>query len=96
MYQNTYPIVHFMAQDILIFPVSTMASKSPFRISGRVLSKRMINFAPSTVEVLICFKDWELASKRMHEAEKIKALKEEMEKLNLCRMEINYCNSPKD
>ena len=53
-----YPIVAAMARDILAVPVSTVASESSFSTGGRVLDAYRSRLIPSTVEALVCTRDW--------------------------------------
>ena len=47
-----------MAHDILFIPVSTMASESAFSVGGRVFDLYRSALKPSTVEALVCCRNW--------------------------------------
>ena len=51
-------ILSRMAQDILVVPISTVASESAFSTSGRVLDAFMSSLTPMIVEALIYSQDW--------------------------------------
>ena len=53
-----YPIVARMARDILAIPISTVASESAFSVGGRVLDAYRSSLKPTTVEAIICLRDW--------------------------------------
>ncbi|XP_075474738.1 zinc finger BED domain-containing protein DAYSLEEPER-like [Primulina tabacum] len=53
-----YPILHYIAKDVLAIPVTTVASESTFSTSGRVLSNHRNRPHPKTVEALMCARDW--------------------------------------
>ena len=52
------PILSRMARDILVVPISTVASKSTFSTSGTVLDSFRSSLTPRIVEALICSQDW--------------------------------------
>jgi len=56
--KNHYPIVAAMARDILAIPVSTVASEAAFSVGGHVLDQFRSSLKPSTVEAIICTRDW--------------------------------------
>lgn len=53
-----YPTVARMARDILVVPISIVASKSAFNTGGRVLDAYRSSLAPSIVEAIICLRNW--------------------------------------
>ncbi|CAI0462515.1 unnamed protein product [Linum tenue] len=53
-----YPIISQMARDILVVPISTVASESAFSTGGRVLDSFRTSLSPEVVEALICCEDW--------------------------------------
>ncbi|XP_055961910.1 zinc finger BED domain-containing protein RICESLEEPER 2-like [Mercurialis annua] len=53
-----FPILSRMARDILVVPISTVASESAFSTSGRVLDCFRSSLTPRLVEALVCTQDW--------------------------------------
>ncbi|KAI3956738.1 hypothetical protein MKW92_053397, partial [Papaver armeniacum] len=53
-----YLIVALIARDTLAIPASSVASKSVFSTSGRVVNKFCSSMLPGTIEALICAQDW--------------------------------------
>ncbi|KAL5716884.1 hypothetical protein ACHQM5_009994 [Ranunculus cassubicifolius] len=47
-----------MARDILIIPVSTVASEAAFSVGGRVVDQFRSALLPENVEALVCTNDW--------------------------------------
>ncbi|CAH1425741.1 unnamed protein product [Lactuca virosa] len=43
---------------ILVIPISTIASESSFSTSGRIVGPHRSRLLPSTIEVIICTKNW--------------------------------------
>ncbi|KAK1272218.1 hypothetical protein QJS04_geneDACA020942 [Acorus gramineus] len=66
-HEVTFPVLSIMARDLLTPPVSTVASESSFSTSGRILSERRTRLAASSLEALICLKDWSDADERDQE-----------------------------
>ena len=56
--QCRHTILATMACDILVVPMSTVASESSFSIGGRVLDCYRSSLRPDTVEALVCTRDW--------------------------------------
>lgn len=53
-----YPTLSKMASDILCIPVSTVAPDSVFDIASKKMDSYRSSLKPSTLEALICAKDW--------------------------------------
>jgi hypothetical protein len=53
-----------LARDVISVPVSTISSKSTFRLCGRIIEERRRRLAPEMVEMLLCMKDWKLGEAR--------------------------------
>ncbi|XP_031120883.1 zinc finger BED domain-containing protein RICESLEEPER 2-like [Ipomoea triloba] len=53
-----FPVLSKMARDILVVPISTVASESTFSTSGRVLDAFRSSLTPKIVEALVCAQDW--------------------------------------
>nr|GEZ55540.1 zinc finger BED domain-containing protein RICESLEEPER 2 [Tanacetum cinerariifolium] len=55
--QSQFPVLSIMARDLLSVQASTVASKSAFSLSGRLLSIRRTRLTPAFLEMCICLKD---------------------------------------
>ncbi|KAK9733188.1 hypothetical protein RND81_04G049900 [Saponaria officinalis] len=53
-----YPILSQMVRDVLAILISTVASESTFSIGGRILDPYRSSLKSSTVEALVCLRDW--------------------------------------
>ncbi|KAG6514324.1 hypothetical protein ZIOFF_024677 [Zingiber officinale] len=53
-----YPILQDIAKDVLVIPVTTLASESTFSTSGRVLNAHRSKLHSKTVGALMCARDW--------------------------------------
>ncbi|XP_026396632.1 zinc finger BED domain-containing protein RICESLEEPER 2-like [Papaver somniferum] len=53
-----YPVLQCMARDILVIPVSIVASESAFSTGGRFVSIQRNRLHPKTLEALMCTQDW--------------------------------------
>ncbi|KAL7603441.1 hypothetical protein Lser_V15G17694 [Lactuca serriola] len=56
--RKKYPTLSKMASDILCIPVSTVGKESVFDMRCRKMDRYRSSLRPSTVEALICAKDW--------------------------------------
>ncbi|KAL5568771.1 hypothetical protein UlMin_025346 [Ulmus minor] len=52
-----YPLLSFIARDILAIPVTTIASESAFSTGDRVVSPNRNRLHPKTLEALVCVQD---------------------------------------
>ena len=59
-----YPTLQAIARDLLAIPVSTIASKSTFSTSGRVVSPHRNRLQPKTIEALMCLQNLFLAERK--------------------------------
>ncbi|KAK9683107.1 hypothetical protein RND81_10G117100 [Saponaria officinalis] len=53
-----YPTLQKIARDILVIPVSTVASESAFSMGGRVVSPHRSRLHANTIEALMCMQNW--------------------------------------
>ena len=53
-----FPVLSKLARDVLVVPISTVASESTFSTSGRVLDNFRSSLTPKIVEALVCTQDW--------------------------------------
>jgi hypothetical protein len=53
-----YKILSKMAQDILVVPMSSVASESAFSAGGRVIEPHRASLSPETIQILLCGSDW--------------------------------------
>jgi hypothetical protein len=50
-----------MARDILVVPITTVASESSFSAGGRVIDPHRASLSTETVQMLLCGSDWVMA-----------------------------------
>ncbi|PWA40973.1 hypothetical protein CTI12_AA557770 [Artemisia annua] len=84
--QYKYPVLAKLAMDILCVPFSTVASESAFSLGGRILDQYQSSMKPSTVEALICTRDWLFSEKAMSDAD-LEKLTENIMKLDIDKNE---------
>jgi hypothetical protein len=56
--KQRFPILACMVCDVLVIPISTVASESAFRTSGRILDDFRSSHTPFMLEALVCAQDW--------------------------------------
>ncbi|KAH9658754.1 BED-type domain-containing protein [Citrus sinensis] len=56
--RSKYPILEKIARDVLVVPVSTVASESAFSTGHRVIDEYRSSLTPCMVEALICTENW--------------------------------------
>uniref|UniRef100_A0A803N7L4 BED-type domain-containing protein n=1 Tax=Chenopodium quinoa TaxID=63459 RepID=A0A803N7L4_CHEQI len=59
---SRFPTVGRIARDVLVVPVSTVASESAFSTGGRVLDQFRSSLTPRVVKGLVCAQNWLRAS----------------------------------
>ena len=53
-----YPTLQRIARDILAIPITTIASKSTFSTSGRLLSPHRSRLHLKTIKAMMCAQNW--------------------------------------
>ena len=53
-----FPILSRLARNLLVIPITSVASKSAFSAGGRTLDDFRISLTPRMVERLVCANDW--------------------------------------
>jgi hypothetical protein len=53
-----YRILSKMAKDILVVPISIVASESSFSASGKVIEPHRASLSTETIQMLLCGSDW--------------------------------------
>ena len=77
-----------MARDLLAPPASTVASKSAFSTSGRILDEHRSRLSLETLDSLLCLKDCEDAERRVQQDWQ-NALIKQIESLNVDQDEVD-------
>ena len=62
-----YPVLQTIARDILVIPVSTVASESAFSSSGRLVSPHRNRLHPKMIEALMCAQSWLWSEVKKHD-----------------------------
>jgi hAT family C-terminal dimerisation region len=55
---SKYHVLARLTRDILVVPISTVASESTFNISGRTLNSIRNSLSDESIEALVCGQDW--------------------------------------
>ncbi|KAK2633964.1 hypothetical protein Ddye_028756 [Dipteronia dyeriana] len=63
-HERSLPLLSIMARDMLMPPVSTVASESAFTAGGKVLDERRSRLGPDILEAVVCIKDREDVDQR--------------------------------
>ncbi|KAJ6790762.1 Uncharacterized protein M6B38_247925 [Iris pallida] len=63
-HDKRFPVLSNIARDLLMVPVSTVASESCFSASSRMLSDRRSRLKPDILEAIVCVQDWMKADRR--------------------------------
>ncbi|KAK4411769.1 putative AC transposase [Sesamum angolense] len=53
-----FPILARLARDVLVMPISTVASESVFSTEGRIIDYFRASSTPKMAQALICCQDW--------------------------------------
>jgi hypothetical protein len=53
-----FPILSYLARDLLAIPITSVASESAFSAGGRTLDDFRTSLTPKMVERLVCANDW--------------------------------------
>ena len=64
-----YPTLQRLARDILVIPMTTVASETAFSTNGKLLSLHHSRLHPRTLETLMCAQSWlwsELKGKQIY------------------------------
>ena len=83
--QIKYPVLSIIAHDVLVAPMSTVASEAAFSACGRVVSKKRLNLSPKAIEAVLRLKYWNLAHKKLHDYVREAVLVTNTENLKLSR-----------
>ncbi|KAL6189159.1 hypothetical protein ACLB2K_040549 [Fragaria x ananassa] len=81
-HEEVYHVLSLIARDLLSVPASMVASEAAFSAGRRVVSKNRASLSPSTIQAVICLKDWKLADVRQQDKEQdeLRAKEEEIAK----------------
>lgn len=84
--QYRYPQIASMARDVLSIPITTVSSESVFSVGSRVLDQYRSSLKPSTVEAIICTRDWMFGEKVFNKDIPTDELAEEILNMNIDEM----------
>ncbi|GJW89576.1 zinc finger BED domain-containing protein RICESLEEPER 2 [Tanacetum coccineum] len=70
--ESMFPILSRMARDIISVQATSVASKSAFSTSGRVLSIRRTRLTPTSLEMCMCLKDHLYATDQIQHTSNLK------------------------
>ena len=73
-----------VAKDMLVVPVSTVASESAFNTEGRIVDPFQSSLSPLIVQNLVCAQNWLQATvpiSHRHSRDEVEALEEEFHDL---------------
>ncbi|KAE8656998.1 hypothetical protein F3Y22_tig00116997pilonHSYRG00778 [Hibiscus syriacus] len=88
-----YPLLRRMAKDVLVIPISTVASESTFSTGGHVHDSFRTSLTPKIVEALFCTQDW-LRTSRIEENVKDNYYRPDLTEAALARLSAVH-RSPK-
>ncbi|KAL0002324.1 hypothetical protein SO802_016105 [Lithocarpus litseifolius] len=84
---SRYPMLSKLAKDVLVVPVSTVASESTFSTGGRIFDPFRSSLSPLMVQNLVCAQNWLQAKvpiSHRKSRDEVEALEEEFH--DLCNM----------
>ena len=55
---SRYQVLSKVAKDVLVVPISTVASKSAFSTGGRIVNPFRSSLSPLMVQSLVCSQNW--------------------------------------
>lgn len=83
-----FPIISYMARDVLAIPISTVASEYAFSAGGRTLDPFSSSLTPKMVQALVCAQGWLRAT-----SPKANSAEENLENLELLEKEMEKSTS---
>ena len=85
-----FPILSCLAHDILVMPLSTIASELAFSTGGRVLDYFRSSLTPKLFESLICSQDWLRKSTKLVSIEEALEEVKKFEKGTICSLNLHF------